>query len=373
MKKRLIETLMVQTETYHTEDMQVFIAEQVEKIEGCELVFDRGNIYIRKGDAETYPCIIAHTDTVHDRYEDFQIFETSHGELFSMDCSAMQQVGIGGDDKVGVWVALEILRTVDVCKVAFFRDEEHGCLGSAEALMGWFTDVEFVLQCDRQGYKDFVRKIYSDELYDEDFSSEISPLLSKYDKRECLTGGMTDVWQLVKNGLEVCCANISCGYYSPHTDEEFVDVKEAILTFKLVKDIFNKLSGTVWKYDKKVRVKKYKHRNSLIDYYLTGETYQDEFSDIPFAENKDEIEYIMDGDTCPSCENNDTLADKEWNMLYCFTCEKYTEQGEVPEEITDPYHLSDEIDDELVKAANKLLDDSTSTNDVKLKKRRNES
>ena len=34
---------------------------------------------------------------------------------------------------------------------------------------------------------------------------------------------MTDVEQLVDNGLDVCCFNMSSGYYNPHTDTEVVD------------------------------------------------------------------------------------------------------------------------------------------------------
>ncbi|MDA6986939.1 hypothetical protein OSM86_23565, partial [Escherichia coli] len=37
---------------------------------------------------------------------------------------------------------------------------------------------------------------------------------------------MTDVLTLKENGLEVRCANVSCGYYNAHTDEEITVRKD---------------------------------------------------------------------------------------------------------------------------------------------------
>ena len=150
----LVETMRIQTSSYKTKLMQEFIFRQVEEIEGITAIYEGDeNIYVIKGEAESYPCVVAHTDTVHDMVDNFQLFK-SDDRLFSIDSELMERVGIGGDDKVGVFIALQVLRETDVCKVAFFRDEEVGCDGSSDAWMGFFDDVEFVLQCDRQGISD---------------------------------------------------------------------------------------------------------------------------------------------------------------------------------------------------------------------------
>jgi hypothetical protein len=211
-----------------------------------EIVVDDDNIYITKGEAETYPCVVAHTDTVHDIVPWFEIFESGN-VMFAMNMATVTQTGIGGDDKVGVFIALEMLRKHDVIKVAFFRDEEHGCLGSRDAQMSFFEDVEFVLQCDRQGYKDFVSNIYGNTLYDDKFRKKIKPILEEYGKVETVHGGITDVGQLVDNGLDVCVANISCGYYAPHTDEEYIDTEDVKNTMDFVNDLIHVLKGEVWK------------------------------------------------------------------------------------------------------------------------------
>ena len=42
---------------------------------------------------------------------------------------AMSPQGIGGDDRCGVWMILQILRTAN-CHVLFCEDEEVGCVGA---------------------------------------------------------------------------------------------------------------------------------------------------------------------------------------------------------------------------------------------------
>lgn len=39
---------------------------------------------------------------------------------------------------------------------------------------------------------------------------------------------MTDVLELKERGLGVSCINLSCGYYEPHSDEEFTVKKDLL-------------------------------------------------------------------------------------------------------------------------------------------------
>ena len=121
----------VQSATYETQEMDNFIYERFQEIsknseEDFRYIYEAGNTYITKGmHAKTYPCVVAHTDTVHDIHKDFTLYD-DNTIMFAMDMTQGLQVGIGGDDKVGIYVALEMLRELDVVKVAFFRDEETG-------------------------------------------------------------------------------------------------------------------------------------------------------------------------------------------------------------------------------------------------------
>lgn len=154
----------------------------------------------------------------------------------AFDFRRMRQVGIGGDDKVGIFIALEALREAQFIKIAFFVDEEVGCDGSKAADMKFFDDVGFVLQCDRRGYGDFITNASGTELCGKNFTNAIKEQMRYYGMKK-QDGMMTDVMQLKRNGLKVACANMSCGYYRPHMDDETICIHEVFDTMFFVLDI----------------------------------------------------------------------------------------------------------------------------------------
>lgn len=317
----LAKTLSVQTTSYKTKKMRRFLRNEVAKIPGCVIHEEKENIYVTKGEAETYPCIVAHTDTVHDLVKNFKIFR-SDDVLFSIDGNTLERVGIGGDDKVGIFVALEVLRNVDVCKAAFFRDEEVGCKGSGDADMAWFDNVEFALQCDRKGSNDFVDTISGTTMYDKSFSNAISTILDKYGRQE-VDGGLTDVCQLVDNGLKVCAANMSCGYYDPHTDNEYVVISEVMNTLDMVLEMFEALAGQVWEV-------KEDERNIYNSQGGFGNKHGWNWGgwgasarDFSTSSKDDEVLEHLEGACCTECGTENVGHDEFEDSYYCFNCDIY--------------------------------------------------
>jgi len=237
-KAKLKDILRIQTYSYNQWRMFAYIVREC-KAKGYDIFVWDGNIYVTKGDASKYPCIVAHMDSVHEIREDLHPLEIN-GNITGFNRVTMKQSGIGGDDKVGVFIALECLDKFDNAKAVFFRDEEVGCVGSEDAYMDFFEDCKFVLQCDRKGNSDFIVNASGTELSSKEFRNAIKPIISSYGY-SFANGMMTDVMTLKDNGLKVSCANISCGYYNPHTDNEFVNVDDVEnclnLVFSLFKDI----------------------------------------------------------------------------------------------------------------------------------------
>ena len=89
--------------------------------------------------------------------------------------------------------------------------------------MPFFDDVRFVVQPDRKGNSDLITAISFTELCSGEFIREAAPERWGYAENN---GLMTDVLTLKENGLEVSCANVSCGYYNAHTDEEITVKKD---------------------------------------------------------------------------------------------------------------------------------------------------
>lgn len=196
-----------------------------------------GNLYLTKGESETYPCLAAHMDQVQKPYpKDYKVVETSD-IVFGYSPSLRKQCGLGADDKCGIWIALKMLAKHDAIKVAFFVGEEIGCQGSSRANMDFFSDVRFVVQADRRGANDLITDISFCDICSEEFEADTEAELFGY-KSE--SGMMTDVEALKENGLGVSCVNLSCGYYDPHTEHEYVVKADMINALNFVNHIIEK-------------------------------------------------------------------------------------------------------------------------------------
>ncbi len=203
-----------------------------------------GNLYAVKGEAETYPCLVGHVDQVEhvNHSNDFRCIET-RDIVFGYSVKNHRFENLGADDKVGIWIALECLKKYDCLKVAFFREEEIGCVGSGNAEMSFFEDCRYVIQCDRRGNSDIVTSISFTDLCSEKFIEDIEP--EKFGYKEC-NGMMTDVLQLKENGLSVSAINLSAGYYQPHTDEEIVVKRDVLKCLRFVEHIIDTCGDKVF-------------------------------------------------------------------------------------------------------------------------------
>ena len=191
-----------------------------------------GNVYFTKGKAKDYPTVVGHLDQVGTYKGKIGIYRKNN--IIVGFGETGQQVNLGADDKNGIWIALQLLRSEPILKVCFFVEEEIGCQGSANCDMTFFYDSRFVIQCDRKNSGDFINYASYVQLCDTTFVSK--ELLDKYGY-SYTTGLMTDVQELKKRGLSVACCNLSCGYYNPHTDNEYTDIEELINCLNFCKEI----------------------------------------------------------------------------------------------------------------------------------------
>lgn len=192
-----------------------------------------GNVYITKGKAESYPCVVAHLDQVQRNHSaDFIAVETED-IIFGYSPSNRRREGLGADDKNGIWVALRCLEEFDNIKVAFFVGEEVGCVGSGRADISWFKDCQFIIEPDRRGRGDLITSI-SGRICSSDFEDAIP--YEQYGYKPT-SGMMTDVLELTDRGVGISCINLSCGYYDPHTDDESTVKEDLYNCLNLVRHI----------------------------------------------------------------------------------------------------------------------------------------
>lgn len=289
--KNLCKLVTIQSASYNTRLMMRHIKGVVQSIGGCAISYDKyGNMYVTKGDGP-YPAMVCHTDTVHDIVKEPVAACIANGNIVAFKTLSMEQVGTGGDDKVGIHITLELLKKHNNMKAVFFLDEEVGCIGSSNADFKFFDDCLFVLECDRRGDNDFVNNISGTKLYDENFSDAISVILQKYKRVEC-SGGMTDVVEIAyKTNLPV--ANMSCGYYKPHTDEEYINIDDVINTYKLCNDIFKYIN--IKHEVKEKRTSWYgNYNNTIYEKYAGYDTYYNRNYDIEYEVDETELGSITE-------------------------------------------------------------------------------
>lgn len=226
MRELLKSVLELESESGDCTEVQVFLLSFAENM-GWKVTSDKaGNIYVTKGESDTYPCVVAHMDTVHSITNRGTLIaiEPVPGCITGFNTDTMEQSGIGGDDKCGIYAALRALISLPACKAAFFIDEEVGCVGSHQADMKFFKDCRFILQADRRGGSDWVTNI-SGPLGSAEFQTAVAPFLISFGYAP-VHGAMSDVMALRDGGVGVSCANMSAGYHAPHTPNEWIDVEQ---------------------------------------------------------------------------------------------------------------------------------------------------
>ena len=196
-----------------------------------------GNLFITKGEAESYPCVAAHLDEIHSPCEREVVID---GDIIYTVDRLWNRVGCGADDKNGLWVILNLLKSEPVLKVALFVQEERdgelaGCRGARACDLSFFDDVKYVIECDRKGASDVVSIGKGETLLcDSNFIPQ--SILKKYGYK-MVKGGKTDVVELKVRGLNIPVCNVSCGYYDAHKNSEYTRFSELEHCLAFVREI----------------------------------------------------------------------------------------------------------------------------------------
>jgi len=355
---------LTETQSSYTEDeeMNSVIEQELSKIKGVVITKDSfGNIYATKGKGENgYKTIVCHTDTVHSIYKsrkvivsDGVMFAVATGDINGVYTSkTIRQVGIGGDDKCGVYTCIKALYDFDNVKATFFRFEESGCRGSNACELDFFKDSNFILQCDRKGNTDFITYTNGIIVASDEFKKAMSTVYMGYGYKD-VTGVATDVGTLKRRGVEVACANISSGYFDPHSSLETINLKDLDTCYSLVSDIFKKYGDTRFEH----KYVPYKHTtkntyssfsNSRNKNFFTRDLNMDEaevvknelysFINVPGTNRYklilDEYLFLENGVKCPICGNTEEVAYySDVAMFYCGSCDKTKEHGFINDEL----------------------------------------
>lgn len=183
-------------------ELKLFLSTYL-KEQGYTVTRQKGFLYAK---GEVPVLLVAHLDTVH--HEQPHIICRSEDGRYMMSPQ-----GIGGDDRCGVYMILQILKEVR-CHVLFCEDEETGGRGArAFAGSGVNVDVNYIVEMDRRGNNDAV-------FYGCD-NPEFTEFVCSFGFEEA-GGSFSDI-SVIAPYLKTAAVNISAGYYNEHRLHEMID------------------------------------------------------------------------------------------------------------------------------------------------------
>jgi hypothetical protein len=240
----LKDIMLFQSPTYDTARNKAkadYLLRMIHEYTGIEGNNVKGNLYFTKGQAEFYPTVVAHYDTAQDYHEDLQIIQTKDW-IYGFNNYTAKQCGIGADDSVGLYFAVEMLKRLDHCKVVLFYGEERGCIGSNECDMSFFDNSLIVTQLDRRSYStDFIKYTNGYEVFPAEHYHLINQLMETYGY-SFNDGSCTDVGALRRRGLKVASHNLSCGYLNEHMNDEVIHINSMENAFCFAQEMLEMIS-----------------------------------------------------------------------------------------------------------------------------------
>lgn len=167
-----------------------------------------------KGDVPV--LLVAHMDTVHR-----QLPTT----IMEYDGKISSHQGIGGDDRCGVFIIMNIVKKFH-CSVVLCEDEEIGGIGASKFARSSFIkqlDVNYIIEFDRMNATDAVFYSCDNEAFT-NFVTDFTGFKTAF-------GSFSDI-SIIAPAAKIAAVNLSCGYYKPHTTDEYVVYDEMMNTVK---------------------------------------------------------------------------------------------------------------------------------------------
>lgn len=234
--KLLLDLFHIGSPSYEEEKVSSFVQSYLRKNGISFTADDIGNVYSLK--YANAPILSAHLDTVQDTFDVFL------AKYITIRKNILSGYGvIGGDDKCGVYIILDLILQKKF-NFVLSVGEETGGFGMRHFLSeNDISGCSYGLVLDRRGNDDII--CYRNDYGTKKFEDSLSAVGEVYGYSPG-TGTFSDADQINE---QISCANLSVGYFNPHTKSEFVllaDLKKAEdYVFSILKNITDKFERPV--------------------------------------------------------------------------------------------------------------------------------
>lgn len=195
--------------------------------------------YIHK-DKGIRPLIVCHLDTCNHSYQ-LQAHDIIFDEInliYSL-AKGSKATCLGGDDRVGVFLALKLLSRGVIADFLFTCDEEIGGIGAKEFALDYYTyDLSHscFIEIDRRGINHIATYGYDND--------ELEKLIDLPIEQ----GSYTDICDIC-SATGIAGYNIGCGYYNQHTIKEYININDVDRCYRQLLTILPKLMNKVYKHN----------------------------------------------------------------------------------------------------------------------------
>ena len=234
-KDFVYELMSVPTSSSHEYRLVTFIILWARRHNVKYEFYDYGNIYLTKGNVkenEYYPCVTAHLDSVQTKQKTYaqagqplQV-KTRISTINKKHEIYVDGMGIGGDDKAGVLIALSMFKHLETLKACFFLEEEIGCKGSSQLNKEWFNNVGYVIGYDSPDLNRAAYACSGVNLFSANFfKTYMQDICKKHGLTKFQSEPFTDVKE-IREKTNIICMNFGSGYYNAHTDREYCVIED---------------------------------------------------------------------------------------------------------------------------------------------------
>ena len=180
-------------------------------------VVNKDGFLYAKGDVPV--LLVAHMDTVHK--QKINTIIEANGKISSPQ-------GIGGDDRCGVFIIMNIIKDLH-CSVVLCEDEEIGGVGAHK-----FADTEFIHDLGVNYMIEFDRMNANDAVFYSCDNEEFTNFVTDFTGFKTAYGSFSDI-SILAPASKIAAVNLSCGYYKAHTTDEYVVYDEMLATIQAAK------------------------------------------------------------------------------------------------------------------------------------------
>ena len=231
------------------EELKVYLSALLSS-KGYKVVNKDGFIYAK---GELPYLVTAHMDTVHE----VQVSRYNVHKWKGQHRIQAPKIGIGGDDRCGIYMIVRMILDGLRPSVLFCEDEEIGSVGARKFCKTKYVndlkELNYLIELDRANSNDAV-------FYDCD-NPEFTKFIIENTGYKEAHGTWTDIVEL-SDECGIASVNFSCGYYNAHRTNEYVIFEEMQRTICTVEKLLS-MESEQFKFIKKVS----RYNNWYDDYY----------------------------------------------------------------------------------------------------------